>query len=100
MSELPGRFEALERRDEVIGSETDTIEEWLVMRQLAALESVLDDVRKRRVDRAPNLNPTQARPPAEPTVPGSIYNPSGLLKSVRDARPPSRTAGVGAEDEE
>lgn len=88
LNELPSRFEALERRDEVIGSETDTIEEWLVMRQLAAMEAVLEDVRKRRADRAPTLNPTIK--PAPDSTPGSIYNPSGLIKSVRDARPPSR----------
>ncbi len=90
LSEFPSRFEALERQDEMIGAETDTIEEWLVMRQIAAMEGVLDEVRKRRADRAPNLTP-QARPepPPEP-IPGSIYNPSGLIKSVRDARPPSR----------
>ncbi|HEY0069327.1 MAG TPA: hypothetical protein VGE04_05095, partial [Chloroflexia bacterium] len=41
LSELPSRFEALERRDEMIGSEADTIEEWLVVRQMAALESML-----------------------------------------------------------
>jgi chromosome segregation ATPase len=89
LGEFPSRFEALERRDEVIGAETDTIEEWLVMRQIAAMEGVLEEVRKRRVERAPNLNPQPAPPPAEPTQ-GSIYNPSALIKSVRDARPPSR----------
>jgi chromosome segregation ATPase len=85
LSEIPSRFEALERRDEILGSEADTIEEWLVMRQLQALEAVLDDVRKRRADRAGTFSP-KVRP--EP-VPGSVYNPSGLIKSVRDAKPPS-----------
>jgi chromosome segregation ATPase len=89
LSEFPSRFEALERRDEMIGAEADTIEEWLVMRQIAAMETVLDDVRKRRAERAPNLNPQAPTPPTPPT-PGSIYNPSGLIKSVRDARPPKR----------
>ena len=89
LSEFPSRFEALERRDEVIGAEADTIEEWLVMRQIAAMEGVLEEVRKRRVERAPNLNPQPPAPPPNPT-PGSVYNPSGLIKSVRDARPPSR----------
>jgi|GEM_PF-1095205 len=88
LNELPSRFEALERRDEVIGSEADTMEEWLVMRQLAAMEAILEDVRKRRADRAPTLNPNVK--PAPDSTPGSIYNPSGLIKSVRDARPPSR----------
>ncbi len=67
------------------GEEADTIEEWLVMRQLQALESVLDDVRKRRADRASTFNPKR---PDEP-IPGSVYNPSGLLKSVRNAKPPA-----------
>lgn len=90
LSEFPSRFEALERQDEMIGAETDTIEEWLVMRQIAAMEGVLDEVRKRRAERAPNLNPqVRPDPPPDP-IPGSIYNPSGLIKSVRDARPPSR----------
>jgi chromosome segregation ATPase len=89
LSEFPSRFEALERRDEMIGAEADTIEEWLVVRQIAAMETVLDDVRKRRAERAPNLNPQAPAPPTPPT-PGSIYNPSGLIKSVRDARPPKR----------
>jgi chromosome segregation ATPase len=87
LSEIPSRFDALERRDEILGSETDTIEEWLVMRQLQALEAVLDDVRKRRADRASTFNP---RAQAEPT-PGSVRNPSGLIKSVRDAKPPNAT---------
>ncbi|HEX9988168.1 MAG TPA: hypothetical protein VGE45_06780 [Chloroflexia bacterium] len=92
LGEIPNRFEALERRDELIGSEADTIEEWLVMRQLAAMESVLEDVRQRRVDRAQTLKPSSAaaQQPKEDPTPGSVYNPSGLLKSVRDARPPSR----------
>ena len=85
LSEIPSRFDALERRDEILGSETDTIEEWLVMRQLQALEAVLDDVRKRRADRASTFSP---RPQVEPT-PGSVRNPSGLIKSVRDAKPPN-----------
>jgi chromosome segregation ATPase len=85
LSEIPSRFDALERRDEILGSETDTIEEWLVMRQLQALEAVLDDVRKRRADRASTFNP---RAQIEPT-PGSVRNPSGLIKSVRDAKPPN-----------
>lgn len=89
LSEFPSRFEALERRDELIGAETDTIEEWLVQRQIAAMEGVLEEVRKRRVERAPNLNLQPPAPPPDPT-PGSVYNPSGLIKSVRDARPPSR----------
>lgn len=89
LNEMPSRFEALERRDEVIGSETDSIEEWLVMRQLAAMQTVLEDVRKRRADRAPTLNPHVK--PAPDSTPGSIYNPSGLIKSVRDAKPPTRS---------
>lgn len=85
LSEIPSRFDALERRDEIIGSEADTMEEWLVTRQLQALESVLDDARKRRAGRASTFNPKTPDIP----VPGSVYNPSGLLKSVRDAKPPS-----------
>src|SRR5262249_36411256 len=49
LSELPSRFDALERRDEVIGTEADAIEEWLVVRQISALEAILDDARKRRM---------------------------------------------------
>ncbi|MBF6613669.1 MAG: hypothetical protein IVW55_11135 [Chloroflexi bacterium] len=89
LAELPSRFEALERKDEMIGSEADTIEEWLVMRQLAAMETVLDEVRKRRAERGMARKPTKAGDAAE-SAPGSVYNPSGLLKSVRDARPPAR----------
>lgn len=87
LAEIPSRFDALERRDELIGNETDTIEEWLVMRQLKALETVLDDVRKRRADRASTFNP--APKSQERRAPGSVYNPAGLLKSVRDAKPPT-----------
>jgi chromosome segregation ATPase len=94
LSEIPSRFEALERRDEIIGSEADAIEEWLVLRQLQALEAVLDDVRKRRTDRATTLNP---KPRPEPT-PGSVRNPSGLIKSVRDAKPPTSAAAKDEED--
>jgi len=97
LGEFPSRFEALERRDEMIGAEADAIEEWLMMRQIAAMESVLDDVRKRRAERAPNLNPQTAPPPPPEPVPGSVYNPSGLIKSVRDAKPPKRA--VEEEDE-
>ncbi len=85
LAEMPSRFEALERRDEVLGSEADTIEEWLVVRQLQALEAMLDDVRKRRTDRAPTFNPKALPEPP----PGSVYNPAGLIKSVRDAKPPT-----------
>lgn len=88
LSEIPSRFEALERRDETIGAEADSIEEWLVVRQLEALENVLDEVRKRRTERASLLNPTTKV--AGSSEPGSVYNPAGLLKSVRDAKPPSR----------
>lgn len=92
LSELPSRFESLERRDDLIGSEADTMEEWLVTRQLEALQLILDDVRKRRADRAPSINPAAASikslPPSE--IPGSIYNPSGLIRSVRDAKPPAK----------
>ncbi|MEO8288816.1 MAG: hypothetical protein ABI670_20550 [Chloroflexota bacterium] len=88
VSEIPSRFEALERRDDVLGIEADGIEEWLVLRQIAALESVLEDARKRRVDRQDTINLTLKKKAAP--APGSVYNPSGLLKSVRDAKPPSR----------
>jgi DNA repair exonuclease SbcCD ATPase subunit len=100
LTEFPSRFEALERKDEVIGAETDAIEEWLVMRQISAMETVLDEVRKRREDRAPSLNPGVARattPPPEPPAPGSVFNPAGLIRSVRDAKPPVR--GSGGEQE-
>lgn len=87
LSEIPPRFEALERRDETIGAEADSIEEWLVMKQLAAMESVLEEVRKRRAERSPILRArsTDTRPAT-----GSAYYPAGLLKSVKDARPPIR----------
>lgn len=90
LAELPSRFEALERKDEIIGSEADTIEEWLVMRQLEALEGILEEVRKRRLERSPKMSNTSSVKPA--SAPGSVYNPQGLLKSVRDAKPPSRTS--------
>jgi hypothetical protein len=97
LSELPSRFEALERRDELIGSEADTIEEWLVLRQMAAFESMLEDVRKRRTERADTITTGQFhRPAPPPESPGSVYNPSGLLRSVRDAKPPRK----GAESDE
>jgi chromosome segregation ATPase len=94
LSELPSRFDALERRDDVIGTETDAIEEWLVQRQIAALEAILDDARKRRQERASSVTPTSRQ--KESAAPGSVYNPAGLIKSVRDAKPPSRN--VSGED--
>ncbi|MEA2574094.1 MAG: hypothetical protein QOH93_1392 [Chloroflexia bacterium] len=101
LSELPSRFEALERRDEMIGSEADTIEEWLVVRQMAALEGILDDVRKRRVERADTIVTGQSRRPTpQPEAPGSVYNPSGLLRSVRDAKPPRKDSDGEIESEE
>ncbi len=89
MSALPSRFEALERRDEKIGAEAEAIEEWVVTRQLAALEGMLEEVRKRKDERAGmlKLNPETGGPAR---LPGSVYNPSGLLKSVKDAKPPTR----------
>jgi DNA repair exonuclease SbcCD ATPase subunit len=90
LSELPGRFEALERSDEMIVTEADTIEEWLVMRQMAALEDILEQVRKRREERATTLNTNPNLKLRSERKPGSVYNPAGLLKSVRDAKPPSR----------
>ena len=90
LSELPSRFAALEHRDDVIGSEADSMEEWLIMRQLAALETVLEDVRKRRSERSSTLSPNTAGKPKPEEAPGSVYNPTGLIKSVRDAKPPSR----------
>ena len=100
LSELPSRFEALERRDEMIGSEADTIEEWLVLRQMAAFESMLDDVRKRRTERADTITTGQFhRPAPQPESPGSVYNPSGLLRSVRDAKPPRKGAENESDDE-
>jgi len=91
LNELPSRFAALEQRDDIIGSEADSMEEWLIMRQLAALETVLDDVRKRRSDRSSTLSPKTAGKPKPEQTPGSVYNPTGLIKSVRDAKPPSRS---------
>jgi chromosome segregation ATPase len=89
LGELPSRFDALERRDDVIGTEADAIEEWLVVRQIAALEAVLDDARQRRMDRASAINPNAKQ--KESATPGSVYNPAGLIKHVRDAKPPSRS---------
>lgn len=91
LSELPSRFAALEQRDDVIGSEDDSMEEWLIMRQLAALETVLEDVRKRRSERSSALSPNTAGKPKREEAPGSVYNPTGLIKSVRDAKPPARS---------
>jgi chromosome segregation ATPase len=96
LSEIPSRFEALERRDERIGAEADSIEEWLVMRQIAALENLLEEVRLRRADRASVLNPSGG----PNSAPGSVYNPAGLLKSVRDAKPPTRSTKTGPEVDE
>jgi len=99
LSEIPSRFEALERRDETIGAEADSIEEWLVLRQLEALEGVLEEVRKRRTERASVFSSNPQVKPA--SAPGSVYNPAGLLKSVRDAKPPSKQkADVEVEAEE
>lgn len=87
LSEIPSRFEALEQRDETIGAEADTIEEWLVMRQLSAMETLLDEVRKRRVERGPVF---RSKLSEAGSGQGSVYNPAGLIKSVKDARPPTR----------
>src|SRR5207253_7346615 len=100
LGELPSRFEALERRDEKVGAEADTIEEWLVLRQLAGMENVLEEVRKRRAERASTLNPRSSPMQAPSSVPGSVYNPSGLLKSVKDARPPAKADKLEREDGE
>ncbi len=91
LSELPSRFAALEQRDDVIGSEADSMEEWLIQRQLAALETVLEDVRKRRSQRSSSMTPNTPPKPKPEDAPGSVYNPTGLIKSVRDAKPPSRS---------
>jgi chromosome segregation ATPase len=90
LSEMPSRFEALERRDEMIGTEADAMEEWMVQRQIEALETILEDARKRRVERASSIstNPDKKK---ESAAPGSVYNPSGLIKRVRDAKPPARS---------
>ena len=40
LAEMPSRFDALERRDDLIGVEADMIEEWLVGRQIKALEDI------------------------------------------------------------
>jgi chromosome segregation ATPase len=97
LSEMPSRFEALERRDELIGTEANSIEEWMIMRQITALEGVLEDARKRRADRTPNINPSARK--AESATPGSVYNPSGLIKRVRDAKPPARSTPHDEEEE-
>jgi hypothetical protein len=58
------------------------------MRQRDALETLLEEIRKKRAERASFL---QSRmPKSGPGVPGSVYNPAGLLKSVRDAKPPRK----------
>ena len=97
LSEMPSRFEALERRDELIGTEADAIEEWLVVRQIAALEAVLEDARKRRMDRASTISSKAKQ--KESAAPGSVYNPAGLLKRVRDAKPPMRSTGPSEDNE-
>jgi chromosome segregation ATPase len=97
LSELPSRFEALERRDEKLGAEADTIEEWLVLRQLAAMENVLEEVRKRRAERASTLNARSSPVKAPSSIPGSVYNPAGLLRSVKDAKPPTKPEKDGEE---
>jgi len=101
LSEIPPRFEALERRDEAIGGEADSIEEWLVMKQLAAMENVLDEVRKRRAERAPLMNPrTPNGPNPQAVPPGSVYNPAWLLKSVKEAKPPVRKDSPAGDTDE
>ena len=86
LGELPSRFEALERSDEKIGSETDAIEEWLVLRQLAAMENVLEEVRKRRAERASALGKQSPASSSSASAPGSVYNPAGLLRSMRECK--------------
>ena len=86
LAEMPSRFEALERRDDLIGVEADMIEEWLVGRQIKALEDILEEARKRRSERSSTINVSSRLKPAP--APGSVFNPAGLLKSVRDAKPP------------
>lgn len=100
LSELPSRFAALEQRDDVIGSEADSMEEWLIMRQLSALETVLEDVRKRRSERSGSMTPKAPAKPKPEDAPGSVYNPSGLIKSVRDAKPPSHNLPADEDDDE
>lgn len=87
LAEIPSRFDALERQDEILGSEADTMEEWLVSRQVQALEEILEEARKRRNERSAVFNPGSRVQPIQ--APGSVYNPQGLLKSVRDAKPPT-----------
>ena len=86
LAEMPSRFDALERRDDLIGVEADMIEEWLVGRQIKALEDILDEARKRRSERSSTISGNSRLKPAP--APGSVFNPAGLLKSVRDAKPP------------
>ena len=86
LAEMPSRFDALERRDDLIGVEADMIEEWLVGRQIKALEDILEEARKRRSERSSTINVNSRLKPAP--APGSVFNPAGLLKSVRDAKPP------------
>jgi chromosome segregation ATPase len=90
LSEMPSRFEALERQNEMISTEADAMEELLVLKQIAALETVLEDARKRRGERATTVSTDPNRKKASPAQ-GSVYNPSGLVKRVRDAKPPARS---------
>jgi hypothetical protein len=70
------------------------------MRQIEAFEHVLGDVRKRRANRATTLGTGAAGGSKGDTRPGSVYNPQGLIKSVRDARPPSHKNKGEEETEE
>jgi chromosome segregation ATPase len=96
LSELPSRFDALERRGDLIGVEADMIEEWLVGRQIKALEDILEDARARRSERASNIGVTSRSKPQP--APGSVFNPAGLIKSVRDAKPPVAQSDVPKEN--
>jgi chromosome segregation ATPase len=92
LAEMPSRFDALERRDDLIGVEADMIEEWLVGRQIKALEDILDEARKRRSERSSTISGNARLKPAP--APGSVFNPAGLLKSVRDAKPPRNNTAL------
>jgi chromosome segregation ATPase len=98
LSELPSRFAALEQRDDAIGFEADSMEEWLIQRQLTALEDVLEDARKRRSQRSSTISSGTPHKPKPEPAPGSVYNPTGLIKSVRDAKPPARSIPVDEDD--
>ena len=75
LSELPPRFDHLVARDQEIETEREILEELHLRKEIEGLEAQLADLRSRRAQKQ-----LAQAPPAAP----------GLIRSVRDARPPPR----------